>query len=62
MIAFFWLQRADGIVKGLSWSHYRPPDAPKNFSTTKIGELFVLPNDRSGVAGRHKRNRPAAVC
>jgi hypothetical protein len=28
MIAYYWLQRAEDIIGRLSWSHYRPVDAP----------------------------------
>jgi hypothetical protein len=28
MIAFYWLQRQEDILNRLSWTHYRPADAP----------------------------------
>src|SRR4051794_21308768 len=28
MIAYYWLQREEDIVRRLGWSHYRPDDAP----------------------------------
>ena len=53
MIAFFWLQRLDDIMKRLSWSHYRPADAPGKVRIFhhKTGELVELPlYDEDGSA------------
>ena len=45
MIAFFWLQRQTDILSRLSWSHYRPSDAPDcvRIFHHKTGELVTLP-------------------
>ena len=41
MIAFFWLQRQEDILARLTWSHYRPADAPDKVRIFhhKTGEL-----------------------
>jgi hypothetical protein len=41
MIAFFWLQRQKDILTRLTWSHYRPADAPDKVRIFhhKTGEL-----------------------
>jgi hypothetical protein len=45
MIAFFWLQRQTDILNRLTWSHYRPPDAPDcvRIFHHKTGELVTQP-------------------
>ena len=45
MIAFFWLQRQIDILSRLSWTHYRPSDAPGcvRIFHHKTGELLDLP-------------------
>lgn len=45
MIAFFWLQRPADIIKRLTWSHYRPADAPNKVRIFhhKTGEVVELP-------------------
>jgi hypothetical protein len=45
MISFYWLQRPGDIIKRLSWSHYRPTDAPEKARIFhyKTGELVELP-------------------
>jgi hypothetical protein len=45
MIAYFWLQRQEDILKRLSWTHYRPADAPTKVRVFhhKTGELVELP-------------------
>ena len=52
MIAFFWLQRQEDIIKRLSWTHYRPADAPQvRIFHHKTGELVELPlYDEDGSA------------
>jgi hypothetical protein len=55
MIAFFWLQREEDILKRLSWSDYRPTDAPGmvRIFHHKTGVRFDLPlfdpNDGSAL-------------
>jgi hypothetical protein len=45
MIAFYWLQRETDILSRLTWSHYRPSDAPEcaRIFHHKTGELMDLP-------------------
>ena len=45
MIAYYWLQREEDIVKRFSWSHYRPVDAPDvaRIFHHKTGELVDIP-------------------
>ncbi len=45
MIAFFWLQREEDILTRLSWSQYRPSDAPEivRIFHHKTGKLVDLP-------------------
>src|SRR5829696_6898742 len=45
MIAFFWLQRQKDILARLTWTHYRPADAPHlvRIFHFKTGELVELP-------------------
>jgi len=45
MIAFFWLQREEDILTRLSWSHFRPADAPEvvRIFHQKTRELVELP-------------------
>jgi len=45
MIAFFWLQRQHDILARLTWSHYRPADAPDRVKIFhhKTGELVDIP-------------------
>jgi len=45
MIAFFWLQRQEDIVRRLTWGHYRPSDAPTKVRIfhAKAGELVEIP-------------------
>lgn len=45
MIAFFWLQRQEDILKRLAWTHYRPTDAPglARIFHHKTGEVVELP-------------------
>ena len=53
MIAFFWLQREVDIIGRLSWSHYRPSDAPHvaRIIHHKTGEVVDLPlYDDDGTA------------
>jgi hypothetical protein len=55
MIAFFWLQREEDILKRLSWSDYRAADAPRmvRIFHHKTGVRFDLPlfdpNDGSAL-------------
>ena len=44
MIAYYWLQREEDIVKRFSWSHYRPVDAPDvaRIFHHKTGELVDI--------------------
>jgi hypothetical protein len=53
MIAFFWLQREIDILTRLTWTHYRPDDAPAcaRIFHHKTGELIDLPlYDYDGTA------------
>jgi len=53
MIAFFWLQRQTDILTRLSWSQYRPSDAPEcaRVFHHKTGELVDIPlTDIDGTA------------
>lgn len=53
MIAFFWLQRQQDIIARLSWTHYRPSDAPgiARIFHFKTGELVEVPlYDDDGTA------------
>jgi hypothetical protein len=53
MIAFFWLQRQVDIISRLSWSHYRPADAPNAVKVFhhKTGALVTVPlTDDDGTA------------
>ena len=45
MIAYYWLQREEDIIVRLSWSHYRPADAPDvaRIFHHKTGELVDIP-------------------
>lgn len=45
MIAFYWLQREEDIISRLSWSHYRPAEAPTiaRIYHHKTRELVDLP-------------------
>ncbi len=45
MIAYYWLQREEDIIGRLSWSHYRPVDAPDvaRIFHHKTGELVDIP-------------------
>lgn len=45
MIAYYWLQREEDIVGRLSWSQYRPTDAPliARIFHHKTGELVDIP-------------------
>ncbi len=45
MIAYYWLQRETDIIGRLSWSHYRPADAPDvaRIFHHKTGELVDIP-------------------
>lgn len=45
MVAFFWLQRQIDIISRLSWSHYRPADAPNTVQVWhhKTGEQTNIP-------------------
>jgi hypothetical protein len=45
MIAFFWLQRQKDILTRLTWTHYRPADAPNKVGIFhhKTGEVVDLP-------------------
>jgi integrase len=45
MIAYYWLQREEDIIGRLSWSHYRPIDAPDvaRIFHHKTGELVDIP-------------------
>ena len=45
MIAYYWLQREEDIIARLSWSHYRPVDAPDvaRIFHHKTGELVDIP-------------------
>jgi hypothetical protein len=53
MIAYFWLQRQEDILRRLTWSNYRPADAPDKVRIFhhKTGELVELPlYDSDGTA------------
>jgi integrase len=53
MIAYYWLQREEDILTRLSWSHYRPTDAPNiaRIFHHKTGELVDMPlHDEDGTA------------
>jgi hypothetical protein len=53
LIAYFWLQRQEDILRRLSWSHYRPADAPEKVRIFhyKTRELVELPlYDEDGTA------------
>jgi integrase len=45
MIAYYWLQRKEDILTRLSWSHYRPTDAPDvvRIFHHKTGQLVNMP-------------------
>ena len=45
MIAYYWLQRKEDILTRLSWSHYRPTDAPDIVRIVhhKTGQLVNMP-------------------
>jgi hypothetical protein len=45
LIAFWWLQREEDIFLRLSWSHYRPIDAPDAIRIihNKTGETVTVP-------------------
>jgi integrase len=45
MIAYYWLQREEDIIGRLSWSHYRPVDAPDvaRIFHHKTGQLVDIP-------------------
>jgi hypothetical protein len=45
MIAYYWLQREEDIITRLSWSHYRPVDAPDvaRIFHHKTGQLVDIP-------------------
>jgi integrase len=45
MIAYYWLQREEDIIARMSWSHYRPVDAPDvaRIFHHKTGELVDIP-------------------
>jgi integrase len=45
MIAYYWLQREEDIIGRLSWSHYRPLDAPDvaRIFHHKTGQLVDIP-------------------
>jgi integrase len=45
LIAFWWLQREEDIFMRLSWSHYRPADAPQTIRIlhNKTGESVSVP-------------------
>jgi hypothetical protein len=45
MIAFYWLQREEDIIERLSWSHYKPVDAPGvvRIYHNKTNKLVDLP-------------------
>jgi hypothetical protein len=45
MIAYYWLQREEDIIARLSWSHYRPIDAPDvaRIFHHKTGKLVDIP-------------------
>jgi len=45
MIAYYWLQREEDIIARLSWSHYRPIDAPDvaRIFHHKTGQLVDIP-------------------
>lgn len=52
MIAFFWLQREVDILSRLSWSNYRPADAPEmvrifHFKTRELTEIPLFDHDGS---------------
>lgn len=53
MIAYYWLQREEDIIGRLSWSHYRPSDAPNlaRIFHHKTGTLVEIPlYDEDGTA------------
>lgn len=45
MAAYYWLQREEDIIRRLSWSHYRPDDAPDvaRIFHHKTGKLVDIP-------------------
>jgi hypothetical protein len=45
MIAYYWLQREEDIIARLSWSHYRPVEAPDvaRIFHHKTGQLVDIP-------------------
>ena len=52
MIAYYWLQREEDIIGRLSWSHYRPEDAPDvaRIFHHKTGKLVDIPlHDEDGT-------------
>jgi Phage integrase family len=52
MIAYYWLQREEDIIGRLSWSHYRPIDAPDvaRIFHRKTGQLVDVPlHDEDGT-------------
>jgi integrase len=52
MIAYYWLQREEDIIGRLSWTHYRPVDAPDvaRIFHHKTGELIDIPlSDEDGT-------------
>jgi hypothetical protein len=52
MIAYYWLQREEDIIARLSWSHYRPVDAPDiaRIFHHKTGQLVDIPlHDEDGT-------------
>jgi hypothetical protein len=52
MIAYYWLQREEDIIARLSWSDYRPVDAPDiaRIFHHKTGERVEMPlNDEDGT-------------
>jgi len=54
MIAYYWLQRAEDIIGRLSWSHYRPNDAPDvarifHHKTRKLVDIPLSDEDGSAL-------------
>jgi hypothetical protein len=52
MIAYYWLQREEDIIGRLSWSHYRPADAPDvarifHHKTGKLVDIPLYDEDRT---------------
>jgi hypothetical protein len=45
MIAYYWLQREEGIIGSFSWGNYRPADAPEvaRIFHHKTGQLVDIP-------------------